>query len=328
MNLTDSIIDYRRHLERRNFSPNTTTNYLSSIKQFVLWIDMPVETAGHPDISAYIDHMLNEGMSPQTINSNLFRIRGFYGYLHYDKGLQIDNPVRKGIGLRLPKPLPLYLRDEDVDKFFSVIKKPRDRAMFRIMLRCGLRVQETADLTMDAIDMKTQHLIVYYGKGGKGRLVYLSNDAKEALSRYLRRRSGSRAKKIFLVEKGTYKGRPLSVRGIRKRMEYYAKKSGVKISCHRLRHTMATQLVNVDTNLVTIQSLLGHSNITTTERYSKIHSTKRKRDYFRAMEEITKKRTEEPADSTAPKRFFTTHRRLEVSKNFESVSSNSNFGNW
>jgi site-specific recombinase XerD len=321
MNLTNSIIDYGRHIERRNFSPNTIINYLSSIKQFVLWIDMPVETAAYRNISAYIDHMLSEGMSPQTINSNLFRIRGFYDYLHYDKGLEIENPVRRGIGLRLPKPLPLYLRDVDVDKFFSVIKKPRDRAMFKIMLRCGLRVQETADLTMDAIDTKTRHLVVYRGKGGKGRVVYLSNDAKEALSRYLKRRSGSRAKKIFLVEKGTFKGRPLSVRGIRKRMEYYAKKSGVKISCHRLRHTMATQMVNVDANLVTIQSLLGHSNITTTERYSKIHNSKRKRDYFRAMEEITKKRTEEPADSTEPKWFFTNHRRLEVSKNFEALKN-------
>ena len=292
MDLTNSIIDYGRHIERRNFSPNTIINYLSSIKQFVLWIDMPVETAAYRDISAYIDHMLSEGMSPQTINSNLFRIRGFYDYLHYDKGLEIENPVRRGIGLRLPKPLPLYLRDVDVDKFFSVIKKPRDRAMFKITLRCGLRVQETADLTMDAIDTKTRHLVVYRGKGGKGRVVYLSNDAKEALSRYLKRRSGSRAKK-----------------------------SGVKISCHRLRHTMATQMVNVDANLVTIQSLLGHSNITTTERYSKIHNSKRKRDYFRAMEEITKKRTQEPADSTEPKRFFTNHRRLEVSKNFEALKN-------
>lgn len=317
MNLTNSILDYERHLKRRNSSPNTIINYLSSIKQFVLWIDMPVETAAYRDISAYIDRMLSEGMSPQTINSNLFRIRGFYDYLHYDTGLHIENPVRKGIALRLPKPLPLYLRDEDVDKFFSVIKKLRDRAMFKIMLRCGLRVQETADLTIDAIDKKTQHLVVYRGKGGKGRVVYLSNDAKEDLSRYLRRRSGSRAKKIFLVEKGTCKGRPLSARGIRKRMEYYAKKSGVKISCHRLRHTMATQLVNVDTNLVTIQSLLGHSNITTTERYSKIHSSKRKRDYFKAMEEITKKRTEEPAGGTESKRFFTRDRRLEVLKNFD-----------
>ena len=84
---------------------------------------------------------------------------------------------------------------------------------------------------------------------------------------------------------------------------------------------MATQMVNVDANLVTIQSLLGHSNITTTERYSKIHNSKRKRDYFRAMEEITKKRTEEPADSTEPKWFFTNHRRLEVSKNFEALKN-------
>ena len=82
---------------------------------------------------------------------------------------------------------------------------------------------------------------------------------------------------------------------------------------------MATQMVNADTNLVTIQSLLGHSNITTTERYSKIHSSKRKRDYFKAMEEITEKRTEELVSGTEPNRFFTRDRRLQVSKNFETV---------
>ena len=317
MDLTNSIIDYSQHLKRRNYSPNTIVNYLSSIKQFVLWIDKPVETVTYADMSAYIDHMLGEEMTPQTINCNLFRIRTFYDYLHYDKGLRLENPVRKGMCLRLSKPLPLYLRDEDVEKFFKVIKKHRDQAMFKIMLRCGLRVQEVADLTMDAIDMKTRQLSVYCGKGRKGRVVYLSNDAKEALSRYLRHRSGPRMKKIFLAEKGTSKGKPITARGIRHRMEYYAKKSGVRVSCHRLRHTMATQMVNVDANLMTIQSLLGHTKITTTERYSKIHSSKRKQDYFRAMDEIIERQTDVSAVRAEPERFFTRKRRLDVSKNFE-----------
>lgn len=318
MNLTNCITDYSRHLKRRNYSPNTIINYLSSIKQFVLWTDRLVETVTYEDMSAYIDHMLSEEMTAQTINCNLFRIRLFYDYLHYEKGLRIENPVRTGMRLRTSKPLPLYLRDEDVEKFFKVVKKHRDQAMFKIMLRCGLRVQEVADLTMDAIDMKTRQLIVYCGKGRKGRLVYLSNDAKEALSRYLRHRSGSRTKKIFLAEKGTSKGRPITARSIRHRMEYYAKKSRVKISCHRLRHTMATQLVNVDANLMTIQSLLGHTKITTTERYSKIHNSKREQDYFRAMDEIINKQADVSAN-VETKRFFTSERRLNVLKNFKAA---------
>ena len=320
MDITHSIIDYRRYLKRRNFSAHTVLNYMSSIKQFILWLDIPIEAVTHQKISAYTDHLLHKRMNPQSINSNLYRIRGFYDFLQYEKGLVIKNPVRKRCGLRLSKPLPKYLRDEDVEKFFSVVKKARDYAMFRIMLRCGLRVEETANLSMDAIDLKRQQMIVY-GKGKKDRIVYLSNDAKEALLRYLTKRSSSRVKKVFLNEKGVYKGKPISVRGIKKRMEYYANKSGIKISCHRLRHTMATQILNADTNLVTIQALLGHSNITTTERYSKVHNAKARRDYFRAMGVITSNAANQLKTEKGFKKFFTKEKRLLVAKIYDQMTS-------
>jgi site-specific recombinase XerD len=316
MNMTDSIIEYRRHLKRRNFSLHTIINYLSSIKQFVLWLDIPLEAVTYEKLAQYIDYLLDKRMNPQSINSNLYRIRGFYDFLHYEKGLPLKNPVKRRCGLRLPKPLPKYLRDQDIDTFFGVIKKPRDYAMFRIMLRCGLRVEEVANLTMEAIDLKRQQLIVFNGKGKKDRVTYISNDAQQALLRYLKQRSSSRIKKVFLVEKGTYKGSPISVRGIKKRMEYYAKKSSVRISCHRLRHTMATQLLNADTTLVTLQALLGHDNITTTERYSKLYSTKVKQDYFRAMSVITSRASEKSKCKSDYNKFFTQEKRLEVFKNF------------
>ncbi len=103
---------------------------------------------------------------------------------------------------------------------------------------------------------------------------------------YLKLRSHRRIKKVFLVEKGDYKGQPISVRGIQKRMEYYAKKTGLKISCHRLRHTMATQLLNADAEGESIQDLLGHNWITTTQRYCQVSNMKVKRDFFNAMGEI------------------------------------------
>jgi len=79
------------------------------------------------------------------------------------------------------------------------------------------------------------------------------------------------------------KGKPLSVRGIQKRIEYYARKSGLPVSCHRLRHTMATQLLNADADLATIQDLLGHGQITTTQRYCRVANLKVQRDYYKAM---------------------------------------------
>ena len=108
----------------------------------------------------------------------------------------------------------------------------------------------------------------------------------KALIEYLRIRPESETPKVFLVEKGTYRGQPISIRGIQKRMEYYAKKSGLKVSCHQMRHTMATQMLNAGAELVTIQDLLGHSSIRTTERYSKVSNLKVQQDYHKAMEVV------------------------------------------
>ena len=118
----------------------------------------------------------------------------------------------------------------------SVPKKARDQAMFYLMLRSGLRVEEVANLTLSDIDFRRGKILVRNGKGGKDRVVYISKDAYHALVEYLNVRRFIKAKSVFLVEKGIYKGKPISVRGIQKRMEYYAKKASLKMSSHQLRH--------------------------------------------------------------------------------------------
>ncbi|MBK5101340.1 MAG: tyrosine-type recombinase/integrase [Desulfobacteraceae bacterium] len=289
MNLTDSIVNYRRHLKRRNYSAHTLKNYMNTLKQFVVWLDEPIEEVINKKVLQYIDFLLDKGLKPKTINCHLDSIRGFYNYLCDEEQVKIPNPVRRGYVLRLSRPLPKHLRDEEVMKFFDMIKKLRDRAIFKVMLRCGLRVEEVSNLTFKAIDLKRRRIYVYNGKGGKDRVVYISNDAYLALISYLRVRPPSRAKKLFVVEKGTYRGRPISVRGIQKRMEYYARKAGLKVSCHHLRHTMATQLLNAEMRLVSLQDLLGHDRVKTTQRYSKVSNLTVMRDYFKAMEIILKR---------------------------------------
>jgi site-specific recombinase XerD len=316
MNMTDSIIDFRRFLKRRNFSSHTIKNYLNSIKQFVLWLDTPIEEVTCDKVFEYMGYLIDKRLSPQTINSNLYRIRAFYNFLHFDKELPIEVPFKKTSRLKPPKPLPQFLRDEDVEKFFSVVKKSRDMAMFKVMLRCGLRVEEVSKLTIKAIDLKQKRLLVIRGKGKKDRMTYISEDAQNALSRYLKQRSSSRVEKVFLVEKGTYKGKPISVRGIQKRMEYYARKAGVKASCHRMRHTMATQMLNADADIVTIQELLGHTKISTTERYSKVSNVKVRRDYYHAMRIITNGRSR-GTRGKGYKKFFTKEKLRMVMNDFE-----------
>ena len=286
LNMTNVMINFRRHLKRRDYSPHTVKYYLNVLKQFVVWLALPLEQATSAQIDQYIDHLHDKRMEASSINLYLAIIRVFYAYLKYDEKINVVNPVKSGNRLRVPKALPRFLREEDLARLFNAIKGKRDAAMFKLMLRCGLRVEEVAHLSMDAIDLKRRRIVVYHGKGLKDRVVYMSDDARDAIDRYLKQRSQYRIKRVFLVEKGTYKGKPISVRGIQKRIEYYAKKTGIKVSCHRLRHTMATQLLNAEAEVETIQDLLGHNWITTTQRYCRISNVKVQRDYFKAMRTI------------------------------------------
>jgi site-specific recombinase XerD len=164
------------------------------------------------------------------------------------------------------------LRDEEIARLLKVVHQPRDRALVMLMLRCGLRVEEVAQLKLAALDLRRGQVFVHQGENAKDRVVYLSDDAYEALVPYLRVRPVSRVKEVFLVDKGRCRGKAISVRGIKKCLEHYARQSKLKVSCHQLRHTMATQLLNADTALVTIQDLLGHSRIRTTQRYCRVSS--------------------------------------------------------
>jgi site-specific recombinase XerD len=286
MAITDAIINYRRFLKRRNCSRYTLRNYMSTLKQFVIWISEPIEQASSRTVLAFIDHLLDQRLRAKTINCYLDGIRGFYDYLIDEENIQIVNPVKRGYVLKLSRPLPRYLRDEEIPRLFAVIDQLRDRAIFMLMLRCGLRVEEVAQLTLRALDLARSQLFVYHGKGGKDRVVYLSHDAQQALLEYLKARSFYRAKRLFLVDKGRCKGNPISVRGIQKRMEHYARQAGLKVCCHQLRHTMATQLLNADADLVTIQDLLGHSRIKTTQRYCQVSNLKVQRDYQNAIGKV------------------------------------------
>jgi site-specific recombinase XerD len=273
-------------LKRRNVSPNTVKNYLHGLKHFVLWLDVPIETVTYRKIGAYIDYLLSQRLKPKTINCYLNGICQFYHYLADEEGMQIVNPVRKPNIMKLPRGLPKHLKDEQIEILFNNLKGYRDRAMFMIMLRCGLRVEEVAHLAIGDIDLKRRMLLIQDGKGAKDRIVYISNDALYALLDYLKVRPTNKVKKVFLVEKGPLSGQPISIRGIQKRMEYYARKTNLRISCHHLRHTMATQMLNADADLSTIQDLLGHNSIRTTQRYCRVSNLKVQRDYYKAMEVI------------------------------------------
>ena len=301
----ETIDRYRRSLKRKNYAAHTVKAYLNVIAQFTRWLTIPLAQVTRTEIGAYTDHLLQKRLSPKTITCHLQILRGFYDYLISDEGMVLANPIRK-ISIRLPKPLPRHLTDEQVANLLSVITKPRDRAMFMLMLRSGLRVEEVAHLTVDAVEYRMRELFVRSGKGAKDRVVYVSDDALAALSAYLQQRT-SPAKELFLVEKGPQKGKPIAVRSIQKRIEYYAQKSGLEVSCHCLRHTLATQLLNADAQLSSIQDLLGHTHVTTTERYCRVANLKVQRDYFKAMD-VVMQRMQALEEDEDPRSYPREHR--------------------
>jgi len=286
MEPTDAVARYRRFLKRRNYSSHTVKNYINILGHFSVWLQVPIEQVTSKETDAYMDYLLRRRKKPKTINCHFGCIHAFYEYLIEDEGMPLINPLKKKYRLRLSRPLPKHLRDEQVVALFNEISDARDRAMFMVMLRCGLRVEEVARLTVDAIEYRSRRLYVYNGKGSKDRVVYLSDDALSALEAYMQKRKWSKEKKVFLVQKGPLRGKPISVRGIQKRIEHYSQRADIRVSCHHLRHTMATQLLNADADLVTIQDLLGHSLITTTQCYCRVSNLKVQRDYYKAIKVV------------------------------------------
>jgi len=138
---------------------------MSTLKQFVIWLDVPIEAVSHKKLLGFIDHLLDERLKPKTINCYLDSIRGFYDYLTHEEQVMMINPIKCGDALRMSKPLPRYLRDEQVAALFAVIDDPRDLAIFKLMWRCGLRVEELANLTLAAVDLPRGQVFVYQGKG-------------------------------------------------------------------------------------------------------------------------------------------------------------------
>jgi len=284
MDLTEIIAKYKRFLKRINYSEITVRNYFFNIKQFSDWLKVPIDEVTSEVIFEYIGFLQHRRLKPKTINSYLNGIRKFYNFLKFEERVNVVNPVISTYRQILPKPLPRFLKEQEIEILFDHITNKRDIAMFMLMLRCGLRVGEVSNLTFHAIDFERKSILVLNGKFRKDRIVYMSEDTIDALQAYMKVRPSSRVRKVFLVQKGIYKGKPISVRGIQNRIEYYARKTGLTVSCHRLRHTMATQLLNADAMLATVQELMGHECIISTQRYAKVSNTKVRRDYFKAME--------------------------------------------
>jgi site-specific recombinase XerD len=283
-----AIEQFCAYLRRRNYSPHTVENYGRDLRVFFAPLAKEPRAVLWRDIEAFIDRQRQGPLTATTINRRLHALKHFFDYLVTERQTLPINPVKPTHFLRRGRPLPKQLSQEQVRRLFAQIGHPVDHALCLLLLRCGLRVSEVAHLALPAIDWEQHALRIAQGKGRKERMVYVSADALAALRTCLAARPPAvPAEVVFWNQKRPQ--RMLSAKGIQKKLERYAKAAGIKASCHSLRHTFASNLLEAGAEVIAIKELLGHVSIASSERYAKLSNQRVKHVYQQTMRKVIAK---------------------------------------
>ena len=271
-------------LRRRNPDARTWRDYSYDLEQFVTIVgDRPPGSITFHDVDRFVISQADRGFKPATINRRLAAITSLYAFLSDDDPTLVCPVLPHRHGLKEPQRLPRPVQEDDLREFFAVIDDARDRAMFVLMLRCGLRISEVANLQLADLFLDESHpRLVAHGKGSKERSVYLSPQAERALRAYLAERPPITCDSVFL----SYQGAGLSTTAIHKRLMRYRAQAGVYLTAHRLRHTFANDLVSADVPVTSIQKLLGHAWLETTQTYVAANDRQVQADFYAACHKL------------------------------------------
>ena len=281
------IQSFQKWLRRKAPHASTAIHYVSDLELFFDWVEKAPQDIKVQDIDRFIEFSLAQGQAIATINRRLAAIRSLYTFLTVESDEPVHNPVLpKRHFIHQGERLPRDVQDDILEKLFSVICKPRDRAMFLLMLRCGLRVGEVRNLSLPDLYLDPSEgslpRLWLHGKGGKERVVFISGQPLAALKTWLDERPRVEADAVFLNRFG----RRLTVTGIQDRLAQYCRKAGLWMTCHQLRHTFGRHLVEARTPVTSIQRLLGHARLRTTEIYLHVSDPQVQDDYDTAMKEV------------------------------------------
>jgi tyrosine recombinase XerC len=291
--LIDSYINYIRATKSK--SENTTKAYAEDLSQFLEYLkqkklsEPAFVNINHLHIRGFLAHLHERDISKRTIARKLSALRSFYKYLTIE-GLINENVAKSINSPKMSKKLPLFLYPGEIEALLLAPKSDilgiRDRAIMELMYATGMRVGELVLLKTNDINFGSNYIIVF-GKGSKERVVFFGQKAADSLEEYLKKSRPFLIKDIdcnslFLNKNGT----AISDRSIRRIIEKYVKSIALnnEISPHTLRHTFATHMLNNGADLKTVQELLGHSSLSTTQIYT----------------HVTKERLKEVYDKTFP----------------------------
>src|SRR6266446_268820 len=289
------IADYLAYLRARHYAPAMQEGTIRALKSFaVLMPEARQATLAHDltqttatDVDAWIEAAFRHTLAPSTVATRLRVLQGFFAFLQ-DQGSIAQSPIRfPRHHILVPQDLPRPMAEDEVVAFFRVIDALRDRTMFFLMLRCGLRVSEVSRLAWAALDFAQGTVRIDHSKGQVDRVVSLAPDVAKALWQW-QRLQGTPPRDVFPSRVTRKGGRPLSARHIQHCMTRYLKLAGIlkAYAPHSLRQTFATQLLNAGTSLEVVKELMGHRSLDVTLRYAQLYDRTKRAQYDQAMAQV------------------------------------------
>jgi len=267
----------------KNYSPHTILNYRLDLEEFNRFShDVEPKDINYLLLRRYLAQLRTAHHKPRTVARKLSSLRSFFKFLHRE-GLIKDNPAVLLMTPKLDKTLPKFVSENEMVELIEAppsdtIAGKRDHAIFETLYSTGIRVSELVGINVENVDLISQ-LVKVMGKGKKERLVPVGQKAISAIRDYLAaRKSTSRA--LFLNKNGTR----LTDRSVRNIINKHLVKTSVrsKVSPHVLRHSFATHLLNRGADLRSVQELLGHVNLSTTQIYTHVTTERLKSVYDQA----------------------------------------------
>jgi site-specific recombinase XerD len=292
--VVEPMAEYIAHQQRR-WKPSQVRHHtrirLQSLRQVWRWLVenggvSGWEALGRRHVEAYADARLKAGAAASTVNREL---RDLWAFLCFVEGR--GQPIAPGVfrlsRIKEGKPLPRFLNDEAYQRLEERILEATaggtrddrlDQAWFYLLAHGGLRLSELCDLRVRDVDLTGQRLAVREGKGKRDRIIPLSGTAVTTLHEYLAVRGMAQTDHLLI-----FRERSIKADLVQARLKRYGAAAGVSVSPHRLRHTLATRLLNIGMNIVSIQHLLGHEKLDTTTIYARVHDPTVEQDFRQAM---------------------------------------------
>ena len=288
----DDVTRYGTYLtEERRSSQNTVASYLRDVNQFADYLqnhrDCGLRQAKGEMVRGYMDWMLGHGKSTASVTRFLASVKSFYNFL-LAEGSVASNPAKGLTAAKSERKYPEILTSREVELFLDQpqcvdAKGFRDHAMLELLYATGIRVSELISLKLRDLNLALEY--IRCGSAQKNRIIPIGVQAKYSLQKYIDK---ARANMILRPDEEALfvncNGRPMTRQGFWKIIKSYAKKAGIDqdITPHMLRHSFAAHLIENGADLRSVQEMLGHSDISTTQIYTKLTNQKLKNVYAKA----------------------------------------------